>query len=71
MQRPFWYLPYNTKQEYGCRAISIHTFRLFVEIMSDAFGKKMHDKHTIKYEILSVNSPIQVVGFLSDVRRID
>lgn len=39
--------------------------------MSDAFGKKIHDKHTITYEILSVNSPIHVVGFLSDARRID
>jgi hypothetical protein len=39
--------------------------------MRDAFGKKMNDKHTIKYEILSVNSPIQVVGFMSDARRID
>jgi hypothetical protein len=42
-----------------------------MEIMSDAFGKKIHDKHTIKYEILSVDSPIYVVGFLSDTRRID
>jgi hypothetical protein len=39
--------------------------------MSDAFGKKINDKHTIKYEIVSVNSPIHVVGFLSDARRID
>ena len=39
--------------------------------MSDAFGKKINDTHTMKYEILCVNSPIHVVGFLSDDRGID
>lgn len=51
------------------RYLTLLSVCLSVEIMSDAFGKNINDKHTIKYEILSVNSPKHAVGLLSDDRR--